>query len=100
MEPTRRVAHRWARIAAALAYATGACFLAARLLPKSVVPPVLLIAIGLPLVFRLIPRNYLYGMRTPRTLWTTDEVWYVQNMMTGVAMVAAGIIWLVVLALR
>lgn len=26
-------------------------------------------ALGLPLVFRLVPRNYLYGTRTARVIW-------------------------------
>jgi nitroreductase len=62
--------------------------------------PIMLIALGLPLIFRLVPRNWLYGMRTPRTLWTTEETWYRQNIITGVAMVGVGVVWLGVLALR
>ena len=62
--------------------------------------PVLLIALGLPLVFRLVPRNWMFGMRTPRTLWTTEEIWYRQNVITGVVMVVGGLGWLIVLAVR
>jgi hypothetical protein len=61
--------------------------------------PIILILLGLPLIFRLVPRNYLYGMRSPRTLWTDEETWYRQNTIAGVVMVAVGGIWLVVLAL-
>jgi hypothetical protein len=50
--------------------------------------------------FRLVPRNYLYGTRTSRSLWTTEEVWYRQNVITGVFMVGIGVTWLVVLGLR
>ena len=66
----------------------------------AVTAPLLFTALGLPLVFRLVLRNYLYGMRSPRTLWTTEETWYVQNVSTGVAMVAIGLLWLIALAVR
>jgi hypothetical protein len=70
-------------------------------LPESRVrTPIMLIALGIPLILRLVPRNWLYGMRTPRTMWTTEEIWYRQNIITGVAMVGVGVVWLGVLALR
>jgi hypothetical protein len=47
-----------------------------------------------------VPRNYLYGMRSPRTLWTNETAWYRQNVITGVVMVLTGAIWLAVLAVR
>jgi hypothetical protein len=62
--------------------------------------PLLLIALGLPLAFRLVQRNYLYGMRSPRTLWTSEETWYIQNVITGVVMVAIGVLWLIALDVR
>jgi hypothetical protein len=40
------------------------------------------------------------GMRSPRTLWTTEETWYRQNVITGVVMVTVGIVWLAVVAAR
>ena len=89
------------RLATAYAYAAAVCALATWLLPrKAALVPLVFIALGLPLVFRLVPRNYLYGMRSPRTLWTTEETWYVQNVITGLAMVAIGTVWLIVLAVR
>jgi hypothetical protein len=39
-------------------------------------------------------------MRSPRTLWTTEETWYRQNVITGVVMVTVGIVWLAVVAAR
>jgi hypothetical protein len=54
-----------------------------------------------PLTFRLVPRNIFYGMRTWRTLVTgPDEHWYRQNVITGVAMVGIGLVWLTVLFVR
>ena len=85
------------RLAAAIAYAA----LLVWLLPTTAATgPILMIGLGLPLVFRLVPRNWLYGMRTPRTLLTTNETWYRQNLITGVAMVLIGVVWLAVLAVR
>jgi hypothetical protein len=60
----------------------------------------LMILLGIPLVLGLVPKNWLYGMRTPRTLFSSDDVWYMQNRITGVAMVAIGLVWAVVLATR
>jgi hypothetical protein len=88
------------RLIAALAYAAGACALVMGVLPRSAATaPGLMILLGLPLVFRLVPRNYLYGMRSPRTLWTTEDTWYRQNVITGVAMVGVGIAWLATLGI-
>ena len=71
------------------------------ILPKNeTTGPILLIALGLPLIFRLVPRNWLYGTRTLRTLRGPEETWYRQNIITGVAMVLIGVIWGVVVAAR
>lgn len=39
-------------------------------------------------------------MRTPRTLLTTHDTWYRQNVITGVVMTLVGVVWLVVVAIR
>lgn len=52
--------------------------------------PILMILLGLPLVLGSVPKNWLYGLRTSRTLRSSDEVWYIQNLITGAAMVAGG----------
>lgn len=54
-----------------------------------------MILLGLPLLFGLVPKNWLYGLRTPRTLRSSDETWYIQNRITGAAMLVIGIVWLV-----
>jgi hypothetical protein len=56
--------------------------------------PVLLIVLGIPLMFRLVPRNWIYGMRTPRTMWSSEETWFMQNQITGIVLLVAGLIWL------
>jgi len=62
--------------------------------------PILMILLGLPLLFGLVPKNWLYGMRSWRTMFSSDEVWYIQNRITGAAMILAGLVWMVVVARR
>ena len=100
MDANHLVGSKRARLVVAVIYASSLCALAVWLSKSMVTVPSLMIALGLPLVFRLVPRNYLYGMRSPRTLWTTEEIWYQQNVITGVVMVAIGLIWLAVLVAR
>ena len=88
---------KYARLAVVLVYAAALLWLVPE---SSVRGPILFIGLGLPLVFRLVPRNILYGERTPRTLLTTEDSWYRQNVITGVAMVIIGVIWFGVLATR
>ena len=88
------------RLIVAIVYASSLCALAAWLPGSVFVVPLIMIVLGLPLIFRLVPRNYLYGMRSARTLWTTEEIWYQQNVITGVVMVGIGLVWLGVLAVR
>jgi hypothetical protein len=56
--------------------------------------PLIVILLGWPLVFGLVPRNWLYGLRTPYTM-QSDERWYPQNLITGIALIAWGVVWLV-----
>jgi hypothetical protein len=56
--------------------------------------PMALIVLGLPLLFGLVPKNWFYGLRTSRTM-SSDESWYIQNRITGVAMLLIGVVWLV-----
>ena len=57
-------------------------------------PPALIIGVSFPLILKRIPRNGLYGFRTPRTC-ASDEVWYPANRFAGVAMGIAGVVWLI-----
>ena len=97
MEATTRRPSKLLRLAVALAYPA----LLWWIVPKNeTTGPILMIAIGLPLIFRLVPRNWLYGTRTWRTLRGSEETWYRQNIITGVAMVLIGVVWAVVVAAR
>ena len=90
------------QLASAIAYAAATGFAVISLLAdkSALAVPFLMIALGAPLVFRLVPRNYFYDMRSARSLWTDEATWYRQNVIAGVVMVLAGAIWLAVLAVR
>jgi uncharacterized membrane protein len=62
-------------------------------------PAVLLFVVALPLVLGVIPRNRLYGMRTPRTL-SDDRVWYRVNRVAGLALVVSSGVYGAVAAIR
>jgi hypothetical protein len=66
--------------------------------PRALAVPVMFVALGLPLVFRLIPKNPLYGLRTPRT-FADEKTWYAQNTITGWAITLVGVVWLGFVAL-
>ena len=55
---------------------------------------IILIVVAVPLILEKIPRNGFYGFRTPYTL-SSDVVWYRANRIAGIALVVAGIFWLV-----
>jgi len=98
-EPRRPVPTKRVRVLAACIYAAAVAALMVGVLPRTDATfPVLMILLGFPFIFRMVPRNYLYGTRSPRTLWTNEETWYRQNMITGVVMVGGGVIWLIRLA--
>ena len=42
----------------------------------------LLMLVSIPLIFRWIPRNRLYGFRIPATL-SSDSIWYEANALSG-----------------
>jgi len=50
----------------------------------------LLVVLSLPLLFRLVPPNYLYGFRTPATL-RNRSVWYDANALCAKHLVALGL---------
>jgi uncharacterized membrane protein len=55
----------------------------------------LLIAlVSIPLIFRRIPRNAAYGVRTPATL-SSDEIWYPANEYGGKALLLSSLLGVV-----
>ena len=45
--------------------------------------------VALPLIYRKIPRNHIYGFRVPKTL-KSDYIWYAANHYAGRCLFAAG----------
>lgn len=59
------------------------------------VVPVVLILLSIPMVLGKVPPNKLYGFRTPKTL-SSPDVWYPANKVSGVLMILAGALSIVV----
>jgi hypothetical protein len=62
------------------------------------VPAVIIALLAIPLILGLIPRNWGYGVRTPKTL-SDDRIWYSANRFGGWAFVGSAIAYLVIAAL-
>lgn len=54
--------------------------------------PVLFVLLAIPLIVGIVPRNYLYGFRSRRTL-QSDALWYPVNRVAGVLLALAGLAW-------
>jgi hypothetical protein len=59
----------------------------------TVIAPLIVVVLAIPLIAGWIGRNYFYGFRSPRTL-ASDAIWYPVNRMTGISMLIAGFVWL------
>jgi uncharacterized membrane protein len=57
--------------------------------------PLIIILLSIPMILGKVPRNRLYGFRTAYTL-SSDEVWYRANKISGIALLIAGVFWLVI----
>ena len=57
--------------------------------------PLIIIALAVPLILEKVPRNAFYGFRTPFTM-SSDEIWYYANKISGIALLLGGIFWLLV----
>jgi uncharacterized membrane protein len=60
----------------------------------TIIAPLIVVTLSIPLIAGWIGRNYLYGFRTPRTL-SSDSVWYPANRISGALFLCAGLLWLV-----
>jgi uncharacterized membrane protein len=58
------------------------------------VVPALLRLLSIPMILEWVPRNRIYGFRTPYTL-SSDALWYRANRASGMTLPAAGAFWLV-----
>ncbi len=55
--------------------------------------PLSIVAVSVPLILQKVPRNRFYGFRTPFTM-SSNEIWYYSNKISGIAMLFAGLFWL------
>jgi len=60
--------------------------------------PLAIIAVSIPLILGVVPRNHWYGFRTSRTL-SSDATWYRSNRIGGKYFVIAGLIQLIAIAI-
>jgi len=56
--------------------------------------PIVLIIVALPMILGLLPRNWLYGVRTRHSM-SSEGAWYRQNVIGGMALLLWGLVWLV-----
>ena len=61
-------------------------------------PAALIGLVSIPLVLSLIPRNRLYGIRTPKTL-ADEQIWHRANQFGGWLFLASGAVYLAFAAL-
>jgi len=62
-----------------------------------IVMTVFLLGAGIPLAMRKVPMNLFYGFRVPKTM-SSPEIWYEANYNTGVNMITASGVTLLVWA--
>jgi hypothetical protein len=55
-----------------------------------IVGDIILAVVSIPLILNIIPRNSLYGFRTPSTL-SGDEIWFRANYFAGWALFIAAV---------
>ena len=60
--------------------------------------PALVTLLSIPLFFKKVPRNPLYGLRTAYTM-TSDKAWYTSNRAAGSGGIIGGILWFVAVLL-
>ena len=70
---------------------------AARARIRSFLAPITIIVLSIPMVLNLLPRNWLYGIRTRETM-ASDAAWEAANRLGGLVIIGACVIWLVAAA--
>jgi len=56
------------------------------------IPALLFFIVSVPLLFRLIPRNRFYGIRTKKTL-SEDRVWYAVNRLAAAGLMTGSVVY-------
>jgi hypothetical protein len=62
------------------------------------VPAAAIALLAVPLILGLIPRNWGYGVRTPKTL-SNDRIWYSANRFGGWAFFGSAVFYLLIAAI-
>ena len=64
---------------------------------RSFLPPITLLLLSIPMFLNLLPRNWMYGVRTRETM-ASDAAWEAGNQLGAIAMIGASVIWLLAAA--
>ena len=59
--------------------------------------PILLILVALVMISNVLPRNWVFGVRTKETM-ASDTAWVAGNRIGGLAMIGASVVWLLAAA--
>ena len=60
----------------------------------TLIVPLTIMLLAIPLILEKVPRNAFYGFRTASTM-ASDETWYRANKISGIALLVAGLLWLI-----
>ena len=60
---------------------------------RSFLPPATMILLSIPLLFDMVPRNWMYGVRTRETM-ASDAAWAAGNRLGAIALIGASVVWL------
>lgn len=60
-----------------------------------IIPSCIFILIAIPLILGIVPRNKIYGIRTPKTL-SDDIIWFRANRFAGIYILISGIVYIIV----
>ena len=60
----------------------------------TLIVPVTIILLAIPLICEKVPRKGFYGFRTALTM-SSDQVWYRANKISGIALLVGGVVWLI-----
>ena len=64
---------------------------------RSFLPPITMILLSIPMLFNLLPRNWMYGVRTRETM-ASDAAWVAGNRLGAIALIGASVIWILAAA--
>jgi len=61
-----------------------------------IIAPAIILLLAIPLFFKMIPRNPIFGLRTPATM-SSEKKWYSANRIVGAGAVAGASLWLLLI---